>query len=258
MGCGFAFASQAAAVDYTNACRNSAVGTNWDQVDVTLTGTASPATGGGPVTLSNIHQEVTVPGNIFVVGYNLGLLSEGDNTIPATLHSVFDAGNTAQGSETTNDANTNISTTITDPDHVPGNGDETATPGTASVNFADQAWTAGASGVINFAEHNDSAITGVAGGGSISIAHLAGGVINVQFHCTSGTVAGSNPGVPTFINAPSFASTQIQPAAAGGGAGAVATNPRCTSLHKKLKKAKKAHNKAKVKKIRRKLRKLGC
>jgi hypothetical protein len=71
-------------------------------------------------------------------------------------------------------------------------------------------WTAGASGTINFHEHDDSAVTGVAGGGFIAVAHLAGGLINVQFHCTSGTVTGSNPGVPTFIPAPTVTSTTIQ------------------------------------------------
>ena len=89
---GFAFASQASATDYTNACRNSAIGTNWDQVDVSMSATASPAAPGGPVTLSNIHQTLAVPGSVFVAGYNLGLLTTGSNSIPATLHSVIDAG----------------------------------------------------------------------------------------------------------------------------------------------------------------------
>jgi hypothetical protein len=241
----FVLASQASAADYKNACRNSALGANWDQVDVSLNGTASPAAPGGTVTLSNINQTLAVPPGIFVAGYNLGLLSEGANSIPATLHSVIDAANTAQGSETTNNVDVTISTTITDPDHNPSTGDETATPGTATAHFADETWTAGASGTISFHERNDTGITGATGGGIIAVAHLGGGAINVQFHCTSGTVAGSSPGVPTFSDAPSFASSQI-------------TNPACTKLRKKLKKAKKAHNKAKVKKIKSQLRKNGC
>jgi hypothetical protein len=211
VGCGLAFASQAAAVDYTNACRNSVIGTNWDQVDVSLTGTASPnpVTAGGSITLGSLHQSVTVPGDIFVVGYNLGFLTAGPNTVPATVHAVIDAPNTVEGSKTTNSVDTSLSTTITDPDGIPGNGDETATPATTAVDYADETWTAGPSGTINFAEHNDTAINGVTGGGLIAVAHLAGGVINVQFHCTSGTVTGSNPGTPTFSDAPTFASTDV-------------------------------------------------
>jgi hypothetical protein len=245
-------AAQASAADYTNACRNSAVATNWDQVDISLNGAATSPAPGGTLTLSGIHQNLAVPPAIFVAGYNLGLLTTGSNSIPATLHSVIDATNTVQGSQTTNNVDTTISTTITDPDTVPATGDETATPGTASATFADETWTAGASGTIAFHEHNDSGITGVAGGGIIAVAHLGpGGVINVQFHCTSGTVAGSNPGVPTFSDAPTFASAQIVSTVAP-------QNPQCKKLRKQLKKAKKKHDKAKIKKIKKKLRKLGC
>jgi FG-GAP-like repeat len=48
------------------------------------------------------------------------------------------------------------------------------------------------------------------------------------------------------------------PAAAPPAPGPPAADPRCAALRKKLKKAKKAHNKAKVKKLRKRLRKLGC
>jgi hypothetical protein len=48
------------------------------------------------------------------------------------------------------------------------------------------------------------------------------------------------------------------PAAAPPAPGPSAADPRCAALRKKLKKAKKARNKAKVKKLRRKLRNLGC
>src|SRR6266487_3938494 len=94
---GFTFVSQASAANYTNACRNSAVGTNWDQINVSLNG-ASPSsvTPGGSVTLSAINQTIAVPGAIFVAGYNLGLLTVGPNTIPATVHDVIDASNTVQ------------------------------------------------------------------------------------------------------------------------------------------------------------------
>jgi hypothetical protein len=196
---------------YPNACRNSAVGTNWDQITITAT-SDSPATvaPGATFTTTNNSAQSAIPGAIFVAGYNLGLLTVGSNTIPADIHAIIDAPNTTQLSQSTNTVATTLTTVISDPDGTPGSGDESATDASSSVNFADMTWTAGASGTINFHEHDDSAVTGVAGGGFIAVAHLAGGLINVQFHCTSGTVAGSNPGVPTFIPAPTITSTTIQ------------------------------------------------
>jgi hypothetical protein len=196
---------------YTNACRNSAVGTNWDQISVTMTGN-SPAgfvSPGDTVPYTNNTVSSAIPGAIFVAGYNLGLLVVGPNTIPATVHAVIDASNTTQLSQSTNNVDTSLSTTITDPDGTPGSGDESATDASASVTFNDMTWTAGASGTINFHEHNDTAVNGVSGGGFIAVAHLAGGIINVQFHCTAGSVTGSNPGVPTFFDAPTITSTGI-------------------------------------------------
>jgi hypothetical protein len=208
----FSFTSQASAgtQTYTNACRNSAVGTNWDQITVTFTGN-SPAftTPGASVPYTNNSLSTAIPGAIFVAGYNLGLLTTGTNNIPATVHAVIDAPNTVQLSQSTNNVDTTLTTVITDPDGTPGSGDETATDASTSVTFNDMTWTAGASGAINFHEHNDTAINGVSGGGVIAIAHLFGGAINVQFHCTSGTVTGSNPGVPTFSDAPTITSTYI-------------------------------------------------
>jgi K319L-like, PKD domain len=206
--------ASAGAVTFTNACRNSAVATNWDQVDVTQTAASSPSvvSPGDTVTLSNISQTLAVPGAIFVAGYNLGLLTVGQNNINATLHSVIDGSNTVQGSQSTNNVDTTLSTTISDPDGTPGTGDETATAASATVAFADQTWTAGASGTIGFHEHRDDAVNGVSGGGIIAVAHLAGGLINVQFHCTPGTVTGMNPGVPSFTDAPNIATTQINQA----------------------------------------------
>jgi PKD domain len=229
-----ALSATAGAVSFTNACRNSAVPTNWDQVDVTQTAVSSPSavSPGDTVTLSNISQTLAVPGAIFVAGYNLGLLTVGPNTVPATLHSVIDGSNTVQGSQTTNNVDTSLSTTISDPDGTPGTGDETATPASATVSFADQTWTAGASGTIGFHEHRDDAVNGVSGGGIIAVAHLAGGFINVQFHCTPGSVTGSNPGVPTFFDAPNFASTSINQApTANAGSDQTVTSGQTVNLN---------------------------
>ena len=51
---------------------------------------------------------------------------------------------------------------------------------------------------------------------------------------------------------------EFRPACPTSGPGNAAVNPRCATLRKKLKKAKRAGNQAKVRKIRRKLRRLGC
>lgn len=203
----------AGATTFTNACRNNIVATNWDQINVRMTGTAPTGTvqAGSKVTLSNLGVKLSIPAAIFVVGYNANLLAKGKNTIPATVNEVIDATNTVEGSKSTGVPNmfpgfvTNamVTTTISDPDGVKGTGDETATDGVASVTFKNMTWTAAATGPITFAEHNDPAITGGAGGGLTAVAHLlADGSLGAQFHCTSGTVAGSNPGVPTLTNAP--------------------------------------------------------
>jgi hypothetical protein len=166
---------------------------------------------GGAVTLSNNSQSAAVPGAFFVAGYNLGFLAAGPNTIPADVHSVIDATNTVEGSQATNTASGSISTTITDPNGIPGSGDETATPGAISVTYDDENWTADTDGGdIAFREHRDDAVNGVSGGGLVAVAHIpapGGGSLNVQFHCTPGTVTGSNPGVPTFTDGPAFATT---------------------------------------------------
>src|SRR4051794_27108949 len=151
---------------------------------------------------------MVIPGAIFVAGYTLGLLTTGVNNIPGHLSEVIDATNTTEHSQTTNIADSLLSTTVTDPNGTPGDGDETATDAVGTAAFNDMTWTAGNTGTpINFTQHSDPAVTGVAGGGVKAVADLAGGVIHVQFHCTPGTVAGSSPGTPTFTEAPAFATT---------------------------------------------------
>jgi hypothetical protein len=249
-----AFVSSAGAVSVTNACKNS-VTPNASQIGGDIAGTApATVTPAGAVPLTGLHQQVVVPGSIFVAGYNLGLLTVGKNTIPSNLRTVIEGTNTVQGIQTAGPANFSVTTTITDPDATPGTGDESATnaPGTAS--YPDMTWTAGPSGLIEFREDTVTPLGKDVGG--VIVNATVGGVIHVQFRCSPGTVTGPDPGVISFLDpAPTFASAQIQPAAGGG---AAATNPRCATLRKKLKKAKKAHNKTKVKKIRRQLRKLGC
>jgi IPT/TIG domain/PKD domain len=158
---------------------------------------------------------VIVPGGVFVAGYNLGLVSDGQ-IIPGTVQTVIEGTNTADagGVQTTPAVNVSVGPVdITDPDTNPGTGDESAADASVTVSYPNQTWTAGASGLIEFREQSDSAITGTTGGGLIVTANL--GFI-VQFHCSPGTVTGDPPGVIAFTDpAPTFASTQIQAPPAG-------------------------------------------
>jgi hypothetical protein len=218
-------ASPAAAVSFPNACKNSLSSFYDKQVNVDITAAASPnpASPGGTVTLSNISQTVpNLPERVFRAGYGFGLLTVGQNNIPADIVTVIDGDSTVELQENTNLASTTISTVITDPDGNPGSGDESATDGSLSVTYNDQTWNAGAGGTVGFREHTDPAITGVAGGGIQIVAHF-GGFYDVQFHCSPGTVTGPFPGPFTFTftdPAPTFASTPILvdggPTAKGG------------------------------------------
>jgi hypothetical protein len=241
--------SEAGAVPVSNACRNS-VNANSTQIPTDLSGT-SPASvpSGGSVPLTGLQQQVTIPGGVFVVGYNLGLLTVGDNTIPGNLRTVIEGTNTGQSTQTGGPTNFSVTTTITDPDATPGTGDETATDASGTAAYPPVNFTAGASGPLEFREDTVTPL-GAPDVGALIVNAVVGGVIPVQFRCSPGTVTGPDPGVSSFIDpAPTFASTQV---AAG------ATKAECASLRKKLKKAKKAKNKAKVKKIKKQIRKLGC
>ena len=131
------------------------------------TSTAGPVKAGDSITLEEIKQELAIPPAVFLTGYNLGLLTTGLNKIPTELNTVIRGTNTVEESQITNTVATEAETTITDPDREPrSTGDETATPGTVKVTYANQTWTAGASGPINFREkteyryHSDGAASG--------------------------------------------------------------------------------------------------
>jgi len=57
---------------------------------------------GGATTLTGITQSAAIPGAIFVAGYNLGLLQQGGNNIPANVNTKIEGTNTTQGTQTTN------------------------------------------------------------------------------------------------------------------------------------------------------------
>jgi len=203
----------------SNACANS-VTPNFSQIEVTTSGddgltTVAPA---GATTTTSLSQSAAIPGDIFVAGYNLGLLTVGTNNIPANVRSTIEATNTVQGSQNTNvvggtppNGTVSVSTVITDPDGTPGTGDETATDASFSVTYSDLNWTAGASGTIDYRQQSIAAAPPTAANNSLLINALVGGIFNVQFRCAPGTVSGPDPGVISLIDpAPLFDTTLIQ------------------------------------------------
>jgi hypothetical protein len=210
--------ASAASATTSNACANS-VTANFSQIEVTTSGddgltTVAP---GGATTTDNLMQSAAIPGDIFVAGYNLGLLQQGENNIPANVRSTIEATNTVQGQQLTNtvggtppDGSVVVTTTITDPDGTPGTGDETATDASFSVTYNDMNWTAGASGTIDYRQQSIATAPPTAANNTLLINALVGGVFNVQFRCAPGTVTGPDPGVITLIDpAGSFDTTQI-------------------------------------------------
>lgn len=192
------------AVSQTQACTNSAQAGN-TQIGADLVGNAPASVApGDPVNVTGLQLDAALPGAIFVAGYNLGLLNNGQ-VIPGDVRAVIEATNTVEGSQQTNLATASIGPLqITDPDGVRGTGDETAVDAATSVTFADMAFTAGGSGTIQLRE--DSVPLGTNAGGIVINANL--GFTSVQFRCSPGTVDAAD--VATFIDpGASFASTNI-------------------------------------------------
>ena len=197
---------------------------------------------GGTTTTTGLSQQGAVPGAIFVAGYNLGLLDEGANTIPATVNTKIEGTNTTQGTQASSNAATSVNTTITDPDGTPGTGDETATPAEFTANYANMSWTAGASGTINYRQDSIAAWPATDANNTLRI-HAVVGVLNVFFRCAPGTVTPPDPGTVALIDpAGSFDTTTIQ--------AKQAKKKKC-----KKKKKKKSAESAKKKKCKKKKKK---
>jgi hypothetical protein len=213
-----ASSASAGSATVPNACANS-VTANFSQIDLTTSGDdglTSVAPGGTTVT-SGISQSAAIPGEVFVAGYNLGLLVVGPNNIPANVRTTIEATNTVQGVQNTNlvggtppDGSVSLTTTITDPDGTPGTGDETATPALFTVNYNDLTWTAGPSGTIDYRQQSIATSPPTAANNSLLINALVGGFLGVQFRCAPGTVTPPDPGTITLIDpAPSFDTTGL-------------------------------------------------
>src|SRR5262245_37199142 len=213
-----ASSATAATSSVSNACANS-VTANFSQIDVATSGddglsTVPPA---GTTTTSGLSQSAAIPGAIFVAGYNLGLLVQGVNNVPANVRSTIEATNTVQGQQLTNvvggtppNGTVSVTTTITDPDGTPGTGDETATDASFSVSYNNLTWPAGASGTIDYRQQSIATAPPTAANNALLINALVGGVFNVQFRCAPGTVTPPDPGIITLIDpAGSFDTTNI-------------------------------------------------
>lgn len=232
-----------------NACQNNANG-NWADIPWTITGTASPnpqTLGSGNITLSGGSIVGAIPAAILVAGYNLGVLTVGNNAIPTKIWVArsatnVDVGGGVRGTLTKVDVldlPTQLSTFITDPDGVPGGtgpggADETATP--IAVDQLLPNWTVTPlGGNVEFKQGAPGAIGPLpigAGGantattGSIfTQSVVAGGLIKVNFDC--------QPGASTVAVPPATANS-FTPAATIGAfevATVVAppTAPTCTN-----------------------------
>lgn len=199
-------ASPAGAVVQSNACTNNAT-PDATQLDVDLSGTAPASVApGDSFTVSGISLTAFLPGQIFVAGYNLGILNSGD-VVPGNVAVAIEGSNTVEGVQTTPAQATSVGPIIiSDPDGVRGSGDETADAIEVTLGFPDQTWTAGPSGQIAFRQDTVQPL-GTNVGGVIINAQV--GALAIQFRCSPGTVD-TTSGAITFIDpAASFATTQI-------------------------------------------------
>jgi mucin-2 len=195
----------AIALAATNACKSNATAT-FSDISIGLTGTATPSAatvGTDTITLSGIGLTAAVPATLLIAGYNLGLLTTGSNAIPVKGWASIAASNTAEGNRTLT-FTASVNTVITDPNGVPGTGDETATPLSLNVTLpsttftptgGNVAFTQGAPGslpAIPAGQVSPGATTPV--GGIYISAQVAGGLVKANFDCQVGTTIISPPG----------------------------------------------------------------
>jgi hypothetical protein len=225
--------TQAGSQTTTNACKSNATST-YSDLAWTLGGTATPnpATTGDTVTLSGASVQVNIPATLLIAGYNLGLLNVGANSIPTTVYVARSATNATPATQVDNFSIT-ATTTITDPDGIPGTGDESATPLAVNQPLPDYTVTAGG-GNIAFAQAAPGTLPSIPGAGPggaavvaagsiFASAQVAGGLIKANFDCspgntiidppggTSGTAftpATAQPFETVTVNAPTTTTTQ--------------------------------------------------
>jgi hypothetical protein len=212
------FAAPAAAAPFSTACQNS-VNDNNTQVNVTemsatLPTSVQPDTAFG---VTNIHGIVEIPGSVFVAGYDLGLIHEGDQ-INGTLQMILGGTNTTQLSQTSSVFPFTVTVPhITDPNPEPGNQEgESAPDQPVPFQFDDQAWTSGpeADKTMDFSLIPVAKPNKVAGSMKLTASiptNDPAHPLTVRFGCNPGTVDGESPGTPHYTGtAAPFASSQIK------------------------------------------------
>ena len=146
-------ASPASAATFDNACVNSLIPTQSSLIPITMTATTSPnpVAPGGTVTLSNIQQHRGHPPGGLRGRLQPGVLVGGAEQHPVTdVHTKIEGTNTVEGIQDTNSQTGTAADDDRRSRRVPGTGDETATAGSFDVTYANQTWTAGASGHDQF------------------------------------------------------------------------------------------------------------
>jgi hypothetical protein len=210
-----------------NACLSNATAT-YSDLPWTLSGTDTPdpaTLGGGDVTLSGGSVQVDIPATLLVAGYNLGLLTVGPNNIPTDVYVSRSASNATGVAPATgaspavqvDNFNTVAVTTITDPDGIPGTGDETATPLNVNEPLPNIVvtptggsidWQQGPNGSIGQLPPGVGSPGGTLVNGSLfATASVAGGLVRANFDCFVGTTNIDPPGGtsgPTFTPAPTI------------------------------------------------------
>jgi hypothetical protein len=188
----------ARALTVANACKSNATGT-FSDLPVALVGSSSPSpvAPGGSLTLTGLEIQTSVPATLLIAGYNLGLLAVGSNAIPVKAWVAVQATNTTEGVKVFDFTET-VSTTITDPNGVPGTGDESATPLSVTKTLPDSTWTPVGSGTVEFSQAGPGSLpvlpAGAAAPGTVTplgsayfSAQVAGGLIRANFDCQAGT-----------------------------------------------------------------------
>jgi hypothetical protein len=238
----------AVALAATNACKSNATGT-FSDISVGLTGTAAPnpaTVGTDVVTLSGVNFTAAVPATLLISGYNLGLLTTGANNIPVKAWVSIAGSNTTEGSQVVQ-FTTSVATTITDPNGIPGTGDETATPLNLNVALPNTTWTPTAAGAVNFSQGAPGSLPTIPAGqvaavattpvGGIYIsAQVANGLIKANFDCQGGTSAvggasftASTPGPFATVTASGGGGTTVPGTTAPGTTAPGTTAPGTTA-----------------------------
>ena len=93
------------------------------------------------MTLTNTRMEVAVSDAAIVAFHGVGLLAKGENVVPGTVVATISASGTREREQTTNRVDFTASSTVTDPDGIPGTGDESAAVMVVDTALPDTVWS---------------------------------------------------------------------------------------------------------------------